>query len=174
MKWVRNYAWLVAPVFLVVYFVWLRPIGGPNPKQVMADLEAERAVIEKGRADREARRAELDRKVGKLWTDSTLFRLRILGEAYRVHLTHDKKPPRAADLADVLGDVTSARDKEPFEVVWGVDPAKLPNGGTGHRLAWEATAAADGSRCLLLADAKTAKVVTATEFEALPKAVANK
>lgn len=168
MKWARDYAWVAVPVLLLVYFVWLRPARGPNPKQTAADLEARRADIEKERADREARRVELDRKIDKLWTDSTLFRLRTLGEAYRAHLTHAKKPPRAADLAGVFGDLTSARDNEPFEIVWGVDLGKLPDGGSGMRLAWEKTAAADGSRCVLMADGKTAKAVTAAEFEALP------
>jgi hypothetical protein len=169
MKWVREFGWLAALVFVAVYFVWLRPARGPNPKEAMAHFEAQRADIEARRAEWEAKRAELDRKLARQRTDHTLFRLRILGEAYRDHLAHAKKPPRAADLAYITDDLTSARDNEPFVVTWGVDLGKVPNGG-GTLLAWEKTADADGSRCGLMADGKTAKAVTAAEFDAVPRA----
>lgn len=170
MKRVWDYAWLPVLGLALVYFVWLRPGPRADPKAAIAALEAQRAEVEKSRAEHEARRADLDTQIAKLHTDHTLYRLRILGEGYRDHLTHDKKPPQAADLAYILGDLTSARDNGPFEVVWGVDPAKLPDGGAKMVLAWEKTPAADWSRCVLLADTRTAKVVTATEFEELPKA----
>ena len=63
----------------------------------------------------------------------------------------------------------SYRDGEPFVILWGVDLARLPD-GAGVLLAWEAKGDADGSRCVLMADGETTKVVTATEFEKLPKA----
>jgi hypothetical protein len=170
MKWVRDYAWLTAPVLLVIYFVWLRPARGPNPKEAIAHFEAQRADMEKKRAEWDARRAELDQKLARQRADHTLFRLRILGEAYRDHLAHAKKPPQPADLADITADLASARDNEPFVITWGVDLGKVPN-GAGTPLAWEKTADADGSRCVLMADGKTAKAVTAAEFAALPKAM---
>jgi hypothetical protein len=170
MKWVREFGWLAALVFVAVYFVWLRPARGPDPKEAIAHFEAQRADMEKKRAEWEARRAELDQKLARQRTDHTLFRLRILGEAYRDHLKFEEKPPRAADLAYITDDLNSGRDNEPFVVTWGVDPAKLPNGGAGALLAWETTGDADGSRCVLMADGKTAKVVTAAEFAALPRA----
>jgi hypothetical protein len=168
MKWVRDYAWLTAPVLLVIYFVWLRPARGPNPKEAIAHFEAQRADMEKKRAEWEARRAELDQKLARQRTDHTLFRLRILGEAYRDHLAHAKKPPRADDLAYITDDLNSARDNEPFVIAWGVDLTRLKD-AAGTLLAWEKTADADGSRCALMADGKMAKVMTAAEFAALPQ-----
>jgi hypothetical protein len=49
----------------------------------------------------------------------------------------------------------------------------VPN-GTGTLLAWEKAGDADGSRCVLMADGKTAKAVTAAEFAALPRAADDK
>lgn len=169
MKWVRDVGWLAALVFAAVYFVWLRPARGPDPKAAIAHFEAQRAELEKQRAEWEARRAEFDQKLARQRTDHTLFRLRILGEAYRDHVDRAKKPPQAADLAYITADLTSVRDNEPFVITWGVDPGKVKD-GAGTLLAWETTAAADGSRCVLMADGKTAKAVTAAEFAALPKA----
>jgi len=172
MKWVRDYAWLTAPILLVIYFVWLRPARGPNPKEAIANFEAQRADIEKKRAEWEARRAELDQKIARQRTDHTLFRLRILGEAYGEHLAHAKKPPQPADLAYITDDLNSGRDNEPFVITWGVDLGKVKD-GAGTLLAWEKSADADGSRCVLMADGKTARAVTAAEFAALPKATAD-
>lgn len=172
MKWLRIYGWPIALVLVVVYVVWLRPLMRPNPKEEIARFEAQRAEIDQQRAEREATRAKFDAKVARLQTDHTLFLLRMVGEAYRAYLTHAKKPPQAADLAAEAGEWNSNRDGQPFVIVWGVDLDKLPNGGSGLALAWEQTPAADGSRCVLLADGKTAKVVTAAEFEMLPKAKA--
>jgi hypothetical protein len=170
MKWLRIYGWPIALVLVVVYFVWLRPGPKPNAREAIAGFEAQRAEIEKDRVERDARRAEFDAKMAKLQTDHTLFLLRMVGEAYRFHLSHEKKPPQAADLAAEAGEWKSNRDGQPFVIVWGVDLDKLPDGGVGLALAWEQTCGPDGSRCVLMADGKTAKVVSAAEFEALPKA----
>lgn len=172
MKWLRIYGWPIALVLVVVYFVWLRPGPRQNPKEAIAGFEAQRERVEKDRAEREARRAEFEEKIARLQTDHTLFLLRMVGEAYRFHLAHEKKPPQAADFAAEAGDWKSNRDEKPFVIVWGVDLNKQPDGGAGMALAWEQTPAADGSRCVLMADGKTAKVVTAAEFETLPKAKA--
>src|SRR5205085_9912441 len=99
MKWVREYAWLPVLALVLVYFVWLRPARGLNPKEAIAQLDAQRAEIERSRAEWEARRAEFDQKQARLQTDHTLFLLRMVGEAYRFHLTYTKRPPQAADLA---------------------------------------------------------------------------
>jgi hypothetical protein len=169
MKWLRIYGWPIALVLVVVYFVWLRPGPKPNARETIAGFEAQRAQVEKDRAERDARRAEFDAKIAKLQTDHTLFLLRMVGEAYRAYLSHEKKPPQAADFAAEAGDWKSPRDEKPFVIVWGVDLNKLPDGGAGMALAWEQTGGPDGSRCVLMADGKTAKVVTAAEFEKLPK-----
>jgi hypothetical protein len=170
MKWLRIYGWPIALLLVVVYFVWLRPGPRPNAKEAIAGFEAQRAEIDKHRAEWDAKRAEFDAKIARLQTDHTLFLLRMVGEAYREYLSHEKKPPQAADFAAEAADWKSPRDEKPFVIVWGVDLNKLPDGGAGLALAWEQTPAPDGSRCVLLADGKTTKLVTATEFEALLKA----
>jgi hypothetical protein len=170
MKWLREYWPVAAIIFLVVYFVWLRPNRGPNTKEVIAGFDAEREEIEKHRAEWEARRAEFDAKNAQLMTDATLRSLRLLGEEYRFHLNYEKRPPQATDIADAESLWKSQRDLQPFVIVWGVDPSKLSDKGRGMLLAWEATGDKDGKRCVLMADAQTTKTVTAAEFEALRKA----
>ena len=164
MKWARDNAWILILVLGVVYFVWLRPARGPKP----GDLQE---LIEKQRAETAARQARLDAEVARIRTESTLRMLRLVGKAYHEHVAREKTPPQAADFGELLDVWRSGRDDRPFEIAWGVDLGRVPDGGTGRRLAWEQTGAADGSRCVLLADGKTAKVVTAAEFEALPVAV---
>lgn len=161
MKWVREYGWLAVLVLGVVYFVWLRPPRGPKPGEVQAG-------IEKQRAEFRDRQAKLEADLARIRTDAILRMLGLVGKAYRGHLAREKQPPTAADFVELVPVWTSDRDDQPFEIVWGVDLNKLPNGGTGHRLAWEKVGAADGTRCVLLADGRTAKVMTATEFAGLP------
>jgi hypothetical protein len=62
----------------------------------------------------------------------------------------------------------SRRDGQPFVIQWGVDLTKLAS-GVNMLLAWEAKGDADGSRCVLMADGETTKVVTAGEFEGSAK-----
>ena len=96
--------------------------------------------------------------------------LRLVGRQYRRYLESEKKPPEVADFREFVDDWKSRRDGEAFVIQWGVDLTKLPGGGAGILLAWEAKGDADSSRCVLMADAETTKVVTAAEFETLPKA----
>jgi hypothetical protein len=163
MKWVRDNTWVLILVLGVVYFVWLRPARGPKPDDM-------KAIIERHRAELAARQSRLDAEVARIQTDASLRMLRSVGNAYREHLAREKTPPQAVDFEELLDVWRSHRDDQPFEIVWGVDLTRLPDGGTGRRLAWEKTGAADGSRCVLLADGKTAKVVAPPEFEALPTA----
>jgi hypothetical protein len=164
-KWVREVGWVVALALLAVYFFWLRPTKPPNP----ADVQV---LIDQKRQEAEARQARIAKDVAVIQTDASLKLLKLVGQAYRRHLAEEKTPPKATDYPDGPDAWRSNRDGQPFVIQWGVDPAKLPEGGRGMLLAWEQTAADNGSRCVLMADGETAKVVTADEFEKLPKAAA--
>lgn len=164
MQWVRDAGWIVGAVAVVVVLVMR-----PKPT-AQADLDEAKALIAKHRAEAAERQATREKEMARIKTNGTLSLMRIAGEAYRSHLKTEKAPPQATDFAGLTDLWQSSRDEKPFEFAWGVDLAKLPDGGTGHVLAWEQTADADGSRCVLLADGKTAKVVTGDEFQKLPKA----
>jgi len=64
--------------------------------------------------------------------DPTHERLLKIGLAYREFCDRNGRPPaKADDLKKTLNDDsvwTSARDKQPFVVIWNVDPAKVPPG----------------------------------------------
>ena len=96
--------------------------------------------------------------------------LRVAGKAFRRHAELAKALPTADDLRDAFAGLRSQRDGRPFVILWGVDLAALPGGGSGMLLAWEETADATGRRCVLMADGVTARVVSAEEFDRLPRA----
>jgi hypothetical protein len=103
---------------------------------------------------------------------ATLERLQKIGNAYWIAtLTGPVKGP--ADLRVDEAVLVSPRDRQPFEIVWRVDIAKLPKGGADWRLGWERTADSKGGRCVLMADGKTAKYMTAAEFQKTPPAAPN-
>jgi len=128
------------------------------------------AALEKHRADADDRHARREQKVAEIQTAGTLDLLRVAGKAYRRHAELAKAPPTADDLRDAFAGLRSQRDGRPFVILWGVDLAALPGGGSGMLLAWEETADATGRRCVLMADGVTARVVSAEEFDRLPRA----
>ena len=134
------------------------------------ELDALRAAMAKHRADAVERQAAREKEIAKIKTDGTLSQLRLVGKTYRRHLLSAKMPPTEADMTELTDVWRSSRDDKPFVIVWGVDLAKLPDGGAGHVLAWDQTADAGGIRCVLLADGKTAKAIPDAEFLKLPKA----
>ena len=167
MRWFRDTGWLVAAVLaLGILFFLPKPAKLPNNDE----LDALQAMIAKHKSETAERQAAHVKEIAKIKTDGTLRGLQHVSEAYREHLAAEKMPPAQGDFAEVKDKWTSSRDDKPFVIVWGVDLAKLPDGGTGHVLAWEQTADTDGNRCVLLADGKTAKAMTDAEFQKLPKA----
>jgi len=162
MKWLRDAGWFVAIGFVVVYLIWLKPKKEPNPNDV-------KALIEQHRTEAAERQARLEQEVAKIDLEATQRLLKQVGKVYREHLATEKKPPQAADFMELMEVWKSRRDGQPFVIQWGVDLTKLP-GGANMLLAWEAKGAADGSRCVLMADGETTQVVTAGEFDKLPKA----
>jgi len=167
MRWFRDTGWIVAAVLaLGILFFLPKPAKLPNNDE----LDALRAMIAKHKAESAERQAAHVKEIAKIKTDGTLRGLKLVGEAYREHLAAEKMPPAEADFAELKNSWTSRRDDKPFVIMWGVDLAKMPDGGIGHVLAWEQTADADGNRCVLLADGKTAKVLPDAEFQKLPKA----
>jgi hypothetical protein len=99
-----------------------------------------------------------------------------IGQAYQVaQLTGSVKG--AADLTAALDGhaelLKSARDKEPYEIVWRVDPGKIQAGASNVLLAWEKTAAPDGTRWVLYGNCSTVKKLSEDEFQKTPKAKPN-
>ena len=164
MQWLRDAGWLVAIVIVVVVLVMR-----PKPA-TQSDVNETMALIEKHKAESAERQATHRREIAKIATNGTLSMLRLVGKAYREHLAEEKKPPAEADFAGLKDVWTSNRDDKPFAFAFGADLTKLPDGGIGHVLAWEQTADAEGNRCVLLADGKTAKAMPDAEFQKLPKA----
>jgi len=162
MKWLREAGWFVAVGFVVVYLIWLKPKKEPNPNDM-------KALIEQHRTEAAERQARLEQEVAKVDLEATQRLLKQVGKVYREHLAIEKKPPQAADFMELMEVWKSHRDGQPFVIQWGVDLTKLA-GGANLLLAWEAKGAVDGSRCVLMADGETTKVVTKEEFDKLPKA----
>jgi hypothetical protein len=98
--------------------------------------------------------------------------LRNIGRAYSiVSISH---PPHGwDDLKEGMEGHTplsSPRDKQPYQVVWGVNISNLQSASGETLLAWEQTADADGGRCVLMADCQSVKYVKEEEFQKLEKA----
>ena len=166
MRWFRHAGWLVA-LCLAAYILtaWLpkRNPPAPDPQDVREHLEKRRAELDAGQAVR-------DEALARAQTEGTLDMLRVVGRSYHRRLAQHKTPPREEDVGEVVEYWRSRRDEKPFVIVWGVDLAELPDGGAGTLLAWEQTPDDKGRRAVLMADGKTAKVVTAEEFDRLPRA----
>lgn len=103
----------------------------------------------------------------------TMARLKNLGFTYQMA----SRPPRGFnDLLENTeqqpGMFQSARDKQQFEVVWGVNMsnASTTGGGGNALLAWEKTPAPDGGRCVLMANCSTVQYLNKEEFEKAPRA----
>ena len=165
MRWLREAGWLVA-LCLAAY---LLTSGLPKRKQ-LPDPQESREAFEKLRAEFEQKLAKRAEQLARVQEEGTLDLLRTVGRAYARHTTHAKTPPREEDFREVLEVWHSRRDQRPFVIQWGVDLTRLPDSGSNTLLAWEQTADDMGRRCVLMADGKTTKVVTAEEFERLPRA----
>jgi hypothetical protein len=93
-----------------------------------------------------------------------------IGYAYRLSLAGGSPPANAKDLD--AGKLATMRDmkEHAVEVLYGVNPSKLPDGGAGHMLAWEKEPTNDGRRMVLMADCMTVKYMSEEEFSKTPKA----
>jgi len=114
---------------------------------------------------RNAAQAELRRK--------SEANLRELGQAYLLALA--SAPPKniedlKAHMQQADQGLVSPRDQQPYETVWGVDPDRLPDPANETALAWEKSADADGSRCVLLADCRTVVYMNEELFRTTTKA----
>jgi hypothetical protein len=165
MRWLKEAGWLVA-LCLLAYILTL---GLPKRKP-QADPEDVRALVEKRRAEREERQAKRAEELAKIRLEGTLDTLRLVGKSYLRRTGQLKAPPREEDVGEAIQFWRSRRDEAPFVILWGVDLNQLPDGGAGMALAWEQSADDEGRRCVLMADGKTAKLVSAEEFEKLPRA----
>lgn len=166
MRWIRDAGWLVAVGAVIVIFV-TRPERKPlpSPAESRASLEKMRADFEEKRAKREA---ATEQEISRIRTETTLDLLRSVGREYRRHLMLEKAPPRSEDFAEALDAWRSHRDDQPFTILWGIDLRRLPD-GADRVLAWEQKGI-KGTQCVLMADGKTAKVVSAEDFAKLPRA----
>lgn len=93
--------------------------------------------------------------------------LRQIGIAYLNACSQDRPPANVEELKAHLDGpavLQSPRDQQPYEIVWGVDLTRLPDGGAGILLAWEKTGDKEGGRCVLLGNGQPG-YVTAKEFE---------
>jgi hypothetical protein len=164
MRWLREAGWVVA-LCLAVYVL----TAGLPKRKPQVEPEDARAVLDKSRAEREARQAKRAADLAKLRLDGTLETLRMVGKSYLRRLAQLKSPPREEDMGEVTSLWRSRRDEAPLVILWGVDLNQLPD-GAGVLLAWEQFPDDEERRCVLMADGKTAKLVSAEEFDKLPRA----
>ena len=165
MRWVRDAGWVVAACLAVVLLKdWL-----PKKKE-LPDPQETRDAHNKLRAEFEEKQAKRAEAFSRVQTEGTLEMLRSAGRAYLRGLAVTKTPPSEEDFREVIDLWRSRRDEKPFVIQWGVDLSRLPEGGAGVLLAWEQSPDDKGQRAVLMADGKTAKVVTSDEFERLPRA----
>lgn len=117
MKWIREVGWIVALAVVIAVAIW-----GPQRKKP-ADADESRAAIERMRAQYEERRIrreqELEHDLARIRTEGTLSRLKVVGAAYRRHLTREKVPPVEEDFRDVPDLWRSHRNGEPFVIPLG-------------------------------------------------------
>lgn len=92
-----------------------------------------------------------------------------VGKAYRMVLVTGKPPVNQQDMTERTPRTTRG-DKEPFEVIYGVDPKKLPDEGVNHKFAWESVPDADGGRHVLMGDLITVKYYNEEAFKKVPRA----
>lgn len=167
MERLKNFGWVVALVAVLVLAATRtdrKPT--PDPYESRAAFEKVRAEFEEKRAKREA---DTQREISRIRTETTLDLLRSVGRGYRRHLAREKAAPREEDFADALDPWRSRRDDKPFVILWEVDLSRVQGGGAGLLLAWEASGQG-GTRCVLMADGKTAKEIPEEEFAKLPRA----
>lgn len=97
-----------------------------------------------------------------------------IGVAYAAAIASGRPPRNLNELKEWTEGNQSvfnaARDRQPFEVVWNVDPGKLTTPTTETLLAWENTADEKGGRTVLMADCSTVKHLSRDEFDKAPRA----
>jgi hypothetical protein len=110
---------------------------------------------------------------------ATQHGLRRLGQLYLRALQKGSPPQSPQELKAVEGAddedydyLTAERSGEPFVIVWGLNPAQLPDGGSTMLLAWEASADGHGGRFVEMADCRTSKYLSEEQFQSTPKAKA--
>jgi hypothetical protein len=100
--------------------------------------------------------------------------LRNIGFAYAAALASGQPPKNLDELKEWTESnqaiFQAARDRQPFEIIWSVDPGKLATPTAETLLAWEKTADDSGGRCALMADCSTVKHLTRDEFDKAPRA----
>lgn len=102
------------------------------------------------------------RRLGQLY-------LRVVQKGSPPQSPKDLKAVEASDDEDV-DYLNSSRSEEPFVIIWGVNPAQLPEGGANTLLAWEASADGLGGRFVQMADCRTSTYLSAEQFQNMPKA----
>lgn len=120
--------------------------------------------------DGEEMQPRTEQQFADLKNKSTQQFLQLLGESLVRMRAVKNAPPQAKDFEGTSSTWISSRDDKPFVVLWEIDPAKLPNGGSGTLLAWESTTDNEGGRYVLMADEKTVKYMQNEEFEKTPRA----
>jgi hypothetical protein len=162
MRWLKVTCGLVVTGFAVaVLFGWL-----PIPQR--ADQRAAREAMRRQTSDAEEAREAKAQAFKQARINATQDKLRVIGRAYRRHLTETKAPPVEKDFAVLLLSWRSPRDDRPFEILWGIDLDKVPN-PSNTLLAWEHSVDENFARCALMADGTTL-VLKQGEFENLPRA----
>jgi hypothetical protein len=109
-----------------------------------------------------------DKPPAALLTELTCLRLEWIGLRYRKVALTEGPPREAGDLSKVVPDWKELGQDKPVVIVWGVDRARLTEGGSRALLGWEAKADETGHRCVLMADGTTKRVDDET-FCAMPK-----
>jgi hypothetical protein len=116
----------------------------------------------------------MERKQRAWLTNKALIRL---GRLYLATCQQGALPRGPDDLGEAdsrdyeeIDCLNSARDEQPFVVVWGVRPSDAAEDGAKARLAWEASNDDLGGRFVLLADSKTVQYLTQEEFALLARA----
>jgi len=150
----------VAGLAVAALFGWL-----PIPQR--ADQRAAREAMRRQISDAEEARAAKAQALKQARINATQDTLRVIGRAYRRHLTETKTPPVEKDFVE-LPSWRSPRDDRPFEILWGVDLDKVPN-ASSTLLAWEHSVDESLARCALMADGTTT-VLNQAEFVKLPRA----
>jgi type II secretory pathway pseudopilin PulG len=162
MRWLKATCGLVVTGLAVaVLFGWL-----PIPQR--ADQRAAREAMKRQISDAEEARVAKAQAFKQAQISATQDTLRVIGRAYRRHLTVTKTPPVEKDFAELLPSWRSPRDDRPFEILWGVDLDKVPN-PSSTLLAWEHSVDETFIRCALMVDGTTL-VLNQGEFEKLPRA----
>ena len=105
---------------------------------------------------------------------AAMGQLKNIGYAYAMAVASGRPPKNLDELKEWSESnqaiFKAARDQQPFEIVWNVDPGKLATPTTETLLAWEKTADEKGGRCVLMADCSTVVRLSKDAFDSAPRA----